>query len=313
MILYIIVEETGGEIMAHIYYAECGALAQRLLGKGQCARVIAVHSESVYLRAENGRLLLLCSDRYGSVPFGISVEGYRSLREEHAFSEGESVFVNDGALVFSDGTEIKTAASAARTVETERVTVMPSSDILSFCAEYIKEHASERGIGPALPAFLCIGTPLVHANVYALSAAAEADRIESALSERDVSALTDVLSKYIGLGYGLTPSGDDFVCGMAYAFHRYCRVSAVSAEFRDMLAASVGSLLDRTNEISAEYIRCALDGEYFEVVERVLDCMCGNDASASCLEEALGALLSVGASSGSDILCGMLFASYVLL
>ena len=55
-----------------------------------------------------------------------------------------------------------------------------------------------------------------------------------------------------------------------------------------------------------------VDGERFDVVDGVLDCFSG-DVSDQSLSARLELLLEVGASSGSDILCGMLFAFYLLL
>ena len=99
---------------------------------------------------------------------------------------------------------------------------------------------------------------------------------------------------------------------MLYAFHRYNGISDRAQNYLRMLSDAVSAHMGETNEISAEYIKCALDGEYFEVVERVLDCLSDEITDSESLDCALGRLLSVGASSGSDILCGVLFAVYLL-
>ena len=298
--------------MTSLYDAVIGERARDILSRDAQLSVVAVHSESVYARGADGRLLLLCSDKYGSVPFGVSVGEYARLRETHPFAEGDVIRIDGGMLVCPDGARVSFVSNGTPP-ERGRTSAVADTSLVCRCAQYVRENASARGIGPALPAFLCIGTPAEASNVYALSAAGEADRLESALSRGDVGALDRAVGRFVGLGYGLTPSGDDFLCGMLYAFHRYSDISENATKYLGMCSAAVTEHISATNEVSAEYIRCALDGEYFEVVERVLDCLSDNDSqNRKELETALEGLLSVGASSGSDILCGILFAVYLL-
>lgn len=297
--------------MRHTYDAVIGERAKEILSRDARLTVVAVHSESVYARCADGRLFLLCPDKYGRVPFGVSLPEYALFRERHTFEVGDVITAADGALVTCGGEELFfTEKSTAP--RTDRTGKLPDTALVGICADYVRENASARGMGPALPAFLCIGTPADTANAYALSAVGEADRFESAFLCGDAEALDHAVGRFVGLGYGLTPSGDDFLCGMLYAFHRYSRVSDRSRNYLRSLSDRVEDHIRATNEVSAEYIRCALDGEYFEVVERVLDCLSNEENNIRTLEAALSGLLSVGASSGSDILCGILFAVYLL-
>ena len=297
--------------MRHTYDAVIGERAKDILSRDARLTVVAVHSESVYARCTDGRLLLLCPDKYGGVPFGLSLPDYSLFRERHAFEVGDVSTVLDGCLVTGVG-EVLSFTSMSTSATVNRTAKLPDAALVGICADYVRENASARGIGPALPAFLCIGTPSDTANAYALSAVGEADRFESAFLGGDAAALDRAVGRFVGLGYGLTPSGDDFLCGMLYAFHRFFRISDRAESYLRMLSDAVRTHIGGTNEVSAEYIRCALDGEYFEVVERVLDCLLNEENDMQMLEAALCGLLSVGASSGSDILCGILFAVYLL-
>ncbi len=301
-----------GVIMIESYSAFAGKNALGILENNASLRIIAVHSESVYARCGDGRLLLLCPDKYGTVPFGISVHDYGLFRAAHRFAEGEVIELSGGMLLLSDGSKLHFELDRRRETVRKAVCHIPGISAAEYCSEYIREHASARGMGPALPAFLCIGTPLEVANAYALSAAGEADRFENALIEGDAAMLERIALRFIGLGCGLTPSGDDFLCGMLYAFSRYEGISCRAHEYLRQLSDAVAVNIGNTNEVSAEYIRCALEGGYFEVVERVLDHISDDNYDLAELENALKRLLSVGASSGSDILCGMLFAIYLL-
>ena len=297
--------------MRYEFSALCGDSALRMLNSSLCLTVIAVHSQSVYMRGSDDRLLLLCPDSYGSVPFGASMAEFLSMRQIREFKEGEQVVLDHRELTFSDSTVIEIKPIIPRRVQVNLAKSLPDRSALDFCAHYVRDRASRRGMAPSLPAFLCIGTPFDYANAYALSAAAEADRLEAGFERCDEALLYASVKKFIGLGYGLTPSGDDFVCGMAYAFHGAGDVSSDSVTCIQMLNRVVPECFERTNEVSREYLRCALDGEHFEVVDNVLGCLLGRSDREE-LKRAIDKLLSVGASSGSDILCGILFALYLL-
>ena len=294
----------------HRYKALCGSAAEYVLSHGKKMQVIAVHSESVYMRAENGRMLLLCPSKYGVVPFGAALDDFYLLRGEREFFVGEYASVEKNELHF-DGYVLSLDIKSGE-VRRELSSMVPSYKTIGYCASYVLENASSRGMGPALPAFLCMSSPSDKSNAYALSAAAEADKLEQSLTFLDERGLSEVLGKFIGLGYGLTPSGDDFVCGMAYAFRRYSKCSEHSKKCFELLSRAVKVKLSGTNEISREYLLCATGGEYFEVVERVLDAISKKAIVRAEADIAMAKLLTVGASSGSDILCGILFACYLL-
>jgi hypothetical protein len=93
----------------------------------------------------------------------------------------------------------------------------------------------------------------------------------------------------IGLGPGLTPSGDDYLGGVMVALHLRQRASQASALWR-WLEPRLGS---RTGAISAAHLAAAATGEAHEALHKVLD----GDLD-------LDALDAVGHCSGWDALAG---------
>ena len=87
----------------------------------------------------------------------------------------------------------------------------------------------------------------------------------------------------IGLGKGTTPAGDDALVGVLSVFGGNC-------------ALLTPSLLERTTDISAKYLRCAQEGYFSAPVRAVWE-----ELSLP----ALRALAKVGATSGMDMLSGM--------
>jgi len=105
----------------------------------------------------------------------------------------------------------------------------------------------------------------------------------------------------VGLGPGLTPSGDDMLIGfMAIANHTY-----ENREFVRLLHSAIASLLPRTTDISAQALSNALDRDYCESVQNCIRDLCEGSKEEVYISAA--SLMNIGATSGSDIACGMYF------
>lgn len=104
------------------------------------------------------------------------------------------------------------------------------------------------------------------------------------------------LSRLLGLGEGLTPSGDDFLCGVLAS--TYMGQSKEKSRFRELLGGLIEDGLLRTNEISAGFLRCAAQG-YFSLP--VLELSRGS------LARSVSDFSKTGHSSGSDTLSGIIF------
>lgn len=97
----------------------------------------------------------------------------------------------------------------------------------------------------------------------------------------------------VGLGLGLTPSGDDMLLGSLTALHRY------RPGLARRLAEGLEPLLDRTNDISRSYLELAMDGyAATPVLGAAAELAEGGTAHTR-------TLLTVGHSSGCDILEGL--------
>lgn len=100
----------------------------------------------------------------------------------------------------------------------------------------------------------------------------------------------------IGLGPGLTPSGDDFLAGALIALHCFGR-----AERATQLWAWLAPLVEgHTNSISAAHLAAAAEGEGHEALHACLAAA----AAGQDLEAALAQLSAVGHCSGWDALAG---------
>lgn len=111
----------------------------------------------------------------------------------------------------------------------------------------------------------------------------------------------DKLCELIGLGIGLTPSGDDFLCGILAGL----RIQGLEEDnFAMHLQEGICNNLQRTNEISQAFLSCALKGHFSLAVNNLW-----NKPSA---EEIANDFLAIGHSSGMDTLCGIYFLFFLM-
>jgi Protein of unknown function (DUF2877) len=104
----------------------------------------------------------------------------------------------------------------------------------------------------------------------------------------------------LGLGPGLTPSGDDLVGGMMIALHRLGEPDVL----RSLSLAVERALAGRTHPISAAYLRAAMTGAGHEVLHDVLEALLSGDTRLG-LRDLLTRVEKVGHTSGWDALAGM--------
>lgn len=104
----------------------------------------------------------------------------------------------------------------------------------------------------------------------------------------------------IGLGPGLTPTGDDVLAGALIA------LAAIGAlDQRDRLAEAVlAEAPERTSALSAAFLRAAADGLPGEAIDDLLVALFASDHAA--LPALLDRLDRIGHSSGWDMLAGLL-------
>lgn len=119
----------------------------------------------------------------------------------------------------------------------------------------------------------------------------------SCLLEGRIEAAAEALRKMVGLGIGLTPSGDDFLCGVLAGIRLYGRESS---SFYASLEKELESHLTDTNDISRTFLVCAMQGQFSLPVIQLT----AKKVPLDILEE----FSQIGHSSGLDTLCGLLYA-----
>ena len=168
---------------------------------------------------------------------------------------------------------------------------------LIFPAEVLREML--RRLAPR-DSFFALAEPSRLAACGRFSGAAEGAVLamcaENACTAADAA---QILAELVGLGQGLTPAGDDFLVGVLAALDM-----ARATTLRTALCAALR--LQKTNAISAGFLRAAADSDYAEALLALLRARDGGAVRES-LESCALRVLQTGHTSGSDTLGGMLW------
>ncbi len=139
----------------------------------------------------------------------------------------------------------------------------------------------------------------------ALGSSAGLGLLARGLATRDANTVAMAALALVGLGEGLTPSGDDCLVGALSAIHRLAPAWLARSEgLRAWLAAAAES---GTTAIAHGFLLEALEGRFAEPVLAVLTAESDASARLAALR-----LLAMGATSGADTLCGIWLACQAL-
>ena len=114
------------------------------------------------------------------------------------------------------------------------------------------------------------------------------------LENRHFDQAADALVSLIGLGIGLTPSGDDFLCGVLAGI---IFANQYEHPFARTLRTAIQRKLDHTNDISKSFLDCALNSHFSKPLKEL--------PLKESAAEILSSFEAIGHSSGIDTLCGI--------
>lgn len=120
----------------------------------------------------------------------------------------------------------------------------------------------------------------------------------------NATMLNQQIAQLIGFGRGLTPDGDDYLLGYIAALWRWRQTPKVAEHFT-LLCRGIADQLFRTNDISAHYLKRAVQGHFSEPICELIQVLATKKNDVDVNSAAL-AVMQFGASSGADCLAGFL-------
>lgn len=124
----------------------------------------------------------------------------------------------------------------------------------------------------------------------------------------DQSHQFEGIVEMLGAGVGLTPSGDDFICGVIASFY----LMGEAGRLQQLQSVLVANMLSRTHPVSAAHLYEACSGNANDasmaVITALIDRLTTEKNNPAALAQACNAM---GASSGWDFLAGLVAALYL--
>lgn len=165
--------------------------------------------------------------------------------------------------------------------------------------DWLNEHASGEGL-----AYLVTRRGR---NAYTDFIGPRIKELFDAIDGPDPERAAAAAARIAGCGPGLTPSSDDMLCGVMATLNAYAAGDMTPAPTLALTQAMAKAAAQKTNRISAAFLKQCGDGYAGEDLIRLLEAMCFG-AKPSAVYEAAARLGGFGSTSGEDILTGIVLA-----
>ncbi len=127
------------------------------------------------------------------------------------------------------------------------------------------------------------------------------EALQSAVLVRDEEGVQHAVASLVGLGTGLTPTGDDVLTSAAFVATRL-------GEPLELLHRGVAGVVESgaTNDISLTAMRCALRGRAVQPIEDLYTWLCGGNMHNP--HKLVADVQAIGHTSGADLALGLISA-----
>ncbi len=272
------------------------SLSARIARDGhRSARVHSVFRSAINLTTA-GELVTIAPDEAGGLPNGILFAGVADFRAQGIRAgmpveiDGHTVRILDAGLVIRLVIRLADARPwSARMPVADGRRWPTRSTAVNDIARRVADGTDADGTDEGAATVGLLAMPVARERL---------DEVSRAVVRADRRAAAAAARPLIGMGPGLTPSGDDALAGMEAALH------ALGHPVAGFLAAALDDVMERTTAVSATLLGHAARGEFAERIHRLLAALLGKDDAA--LPGAVERAAAWGATSGMDGLIGVL-------
>lgn len=263
-----------------------------LFQQGCKGQVEMVNSRGIYLELA-GKRILLCHSRYGTVPNGVAMDDWEQLPS--LLAVGQPVQVEKGVLRVPSGAwELR-----LRRIPRDTRILSPDPGQLKKGIKLLLANTKPTGLSAlAHPLFT---DTTCESNPHCDLALPTVKALLQALRDENIDAIHSLVNELLGLGPGLTPSGDDLLSGLLYGLrHSPARDGLACTALCDAIREQAGA---RTNAVSADYLLAILEDAPFDRMAVAWEHPVAGAAG----------LMQVGSNSGGEMLLGLVCAAQLLL
>ncbi len=271
-------------------------LLQGLPVRPQRARVHSVFARALNVALDGERLLTLAQRDADAAPDAIVVD--LPSWAPFAITPGADVQLASDRIDFGDCFSVTLAH--VRPWQGRLPLYAHSDDVLRHHLPMAQRHVHKHGEGIAgTRAFSPDGSSVDRAMVAAVHY--NTDGLCQALAHDDMPRARAHAERLLGLGPGLTPSGDDFLLGLLAALNLPGSPARACCSLGTHVVEWAGK---RTHLISAAALRHAANGRVRASVIGLCEALM--HATAAQMLSALDQVMRIGSSSGSEIAAGVL-------
>ena len=276
-----------------------GSFARRQLENAIFGRVTAVFEHSLYLEI-NGSWICLADANLGFGPLNVSVKRNYEIKWFNSFTVGRLVKLSPIGISIDDYTIITTRG--VRSWYPPKIPPWTKNSLMLGLRE-LENLAQAKVPAEGLGRFIFESPDRFSASEESRAAEKSIGILKNWLKEYFefqilVTPDKEAVSALLGLGPGLTPSGDDFLGGMLIALH-FCGEKSVQKQLYIQVESSIGS----TGPVSSAHLKAAAIGEGSQSLHQVLNMLLeGNETQ---LELGIDAINQIGHTSGWDALAGI--------
>jgi hypothetical protein len=252
--------------------------------------VAEVYAQACLCALANGGLMTLGTSKLGSLPCGVMIGAPRDFSFHQTLAAGAALAARGGVLRVG-GAGLAVDLRQAR----------PWRCCLADLRLDLRSAPTRRAWRAAWRVLRRDGRQAGLRRI----AGATMDALSLATRRYDGESAYGAMRGLVGLGEGLTPSGDDYLVGYFAGLWACAGQASAEASFATALAGRLKTLSGWTNPVSRLYLEAAAGGQVSERLYNVASCIsAGRDQAA--VSEAVGAALAVGHSSGASGVLGLL-------
>jgi hypothetical protein len=260
------------------------------------ARVHSIFARATNLELPGERLIVLLAAECPNVPHGVRMAARAWARVQLCLRVGDGVQLEPGCLRFvrgDVGVDLSTANRWHVDLARTHIDWSNSRVVDAFTAACAALHSWARPTADSAAA------------LYTRRLARVLSCLESAIACLRVDAALEQLQRLLGVGPGLTPSGDDFIVGCLAGLAIGTRSAPARSRFLADLTRTLERELGATTPISRQHLSDACQLEFAEPLAALAIAIA---AGACDVQTKVSAALRIGAYSGADGVRGLLFA-----
>ncbi len=282
-----------------------GEVARSCLEREGEGQVLASLTRALYLTTDAGELFWLASPDVAMHRRCVSLDG-----PVPRLTAGARYRTERGVLTIAPGWKIETGQALTWRAPSA-ISVWPAGVPLARILDMLSglEFGRAPGFGRFIPGIVdvartgtCVAGPNANDAMLRRAEPLVLRMAHHCLNAR-ISEIAAVANRLIGLGPGLTPSGDDFLGGVLFSIHTVCAVYAENSQPMPCLA--IEQYQGRTHPMSFTLLSDLARGHAIAPMHDVINGLMAGDSPDSLRHHVLQ-LLQVGHSTGSDLLAGLL-------